>query len=488
MNTRHSVSGEVAKVSPSRKPIYRMGLLLFTLVTLSSLFNIRKFPTMAATHWQLVGFSVMALVMFLLPASLVSAELATGWPQTGGVYVWVKQAFGQKWGFTAVWLQWFQMTIGFVAALSTIAATLAYVFNPTLADHKGFQLVVILVVWWALTFINLRGIKTYSLISSTFLIVGMIIPTVLLLAGGTWYVLSGHPLQIPLMPTFKALIPDFTNIHSTVLLITFVFLFIGLEMSAAHVKEVKNIGRNYPLAILIMGVVMVVLSIPSALLVSMIVPDQKLNLLAGVMQAFVTIFGKLAWLVPVVAILHVIGSIGEASTWTLGPVRSLAYTAREGNLPPLFQKLNKNGVPANLMFVQGGFITIWAMVYAILPGGVNSSYWILLSLTTAVYIMMYFLMYAAAIRLRYTHPNVKRPFSVPGGMVGIWVVGGWGIVAMAILLILTFIPPNQISFIGMSPILYLLIMAIGVLVVIAIPLVIFRMRKPSWNMADENTK
>jgi amino acid transporter len=140
------------------------------------------------------------------------------------------------------------------------------------------------------------------------------------------------------------------------------------------------------------------------------------------------------------------------------------------------------------MFVQGGFITIWALVYAILPGGVNSSYWILLSLTTAVYIMMYFLMYAAAIRLRYTHPNVKRPFSVPGGMVGIWVVGGWGIVAMAILLILTFIPPNQISFIGMSPILYLLIMAIGVLVVIAIPLVIFRMRKPSWNMADENTK
>ena len=47
--------------------------------------------------------------------------------------------------------QWFQMTIGFVAALSTIAATLSYVFNPALASNKTFQFLVIAVVWWALT-------------------------------------------------------------------------------------------------------------------------------------------------------------------------------------------------------------------------------------------------------------------------------------------------------------------------------------------------
>ena len=181
-----------------------MSLLVFTFVTLASLFNIRKFPTMAETHWQLVVFSLMALIMYLVPASLISAELATGWPQTGGVYVWVKQAFGQRWGFTAVWLQWFQMTIGFVAALSTIAATLSYVFNPALASNKTFQFLVIAVVWWALTLINLKGLKTYSLISTTFLIVGMIIPTALLIVGGSWYVLSGHLVQITLHPTFKA--------------------------------------------------------------------------------------------------------------------------------------------------------------------------------------------------------------------------------------------------------------------------------------------
>jgi amino acid transporter len=474
------------KMARAGKTVFKMGLAVFTFITLASIFNIRKFPSMAETQWQLVVLTFMAVIMYLAPASLISAELATGWPQTGGVYLWVKEAFGQRWGFTAVWLQWFMMTITFVVALSTIAATLAYVFNPVLATNKPFQLLVIVVTWWALTLINLRGLKTYSWISSTFLVVGMLIPAALLIIGGFWYVLSGHPVRMNLHPAFKAFIPDFSNINSIVLLTTFVFLFIGVEMSAAHAKEIKNVKRNYPLALLIVGVVTVALSIPGALLVAMIVPNKDLNLLSGVMQAFARIsriLGTYGWLVAVIALLHVIGGIGEASTWALGPVRSLVSTAKDGNLPPALQKLNKNGIPATMMFVQAGFITFWAVIYAILPGGVNSAYWMLSSLAVAVYILMYFFMYAAAIRLRYNHPEVKRPFAVPGGKAGIWVVAGWGIVAMVSLLILTLIPPSQISFFRISPFVYLLFMGIGTLAVLAIPLIIYRLKKPSWKTA-----
>jgi amino acid transporter len=370
-----------------------------------------------------------------------------------------------------------------VVALSTIAATLAYVFNPALATNKPFQFVVIVAAWWALTLVNLKGLKTYSWISSTFLIVGMLIPAALLLVGGLWYVLSGHAVHMTLHPTFKAFIPNFSNMNSIVLLTTFVFLFMGVEMSAAHAKEIENVKRNYPLALLIVGVVTVALSIPCSLLVAMIVPNKNLNLLAGVIQAFVTILGSYGWLVVVIALLHVLGGIGEASTWALGPVRSLVSTARDGNLPPALQKLNKNGTPANMMFVQAGFITLWAVIYAILPGGVNSSYWILSSLATAVYILMYFFMYAAAIRLRYKYPQVKRPFAVPGGKAGIWVVAGWGIFAVAFLLVLTLMPPSQISFSRISPLVYLLFMGLGALIVLAIPLVIYRLKKPSWKTA-----
>ena len=461
-----------------------MGLAIFSLLTLAALFNIRKYPNMAETGWQLVAFSLLAVLLYLIPASLVSAELATGWPQEGGVYVWVREAFGERWGFTAVWLQWFQMTIGFVAALTFIAATFAYAFMPSFAGSKIYQFGISIVIWWAMTFLNFRGLRTYARISWSFLVIGMLIPAAFLIAGGAWYILAGHTVYLPFPPGPGDLIPDFGNIRSIVLLLTFVFLFIGIEMTAAHAGEIRNVKKNYPLAILIAGLVMTVASIAGSLVVGFLVPSQNLNLLTGIMQAFGVILSGSPWLVTLIALLIVIGSIGEASTWILGPVRGLASTAKDGNLPSVLQKTNVEGIPVNLMILQGVCFTFWTGVYALLPGGVNSSYWILLALTTLVYIVMYFFMYAAAIRLRYTRPEVHRSFNIPGGKAGMWLISGGGFSAMVFLFILALIPPSQISFSGLSPLTYLLIMMTGLIAVIAIPLVIYRMKKPGWRQKN----
>ncbi len=460
--------------------IFKMSLPIFTLVTLASLYNIRKFPTLAELHWELVTFSLIAFVIYLIPASLVSAELATGWPQAGGVYVWVKEAFGERWAFTAVWLQWFQMTIGFVAALSFIAATLSYVFNPALANSKLYEFIVIVVIWWALTLFNQRGLKTYTLISSSFLIIGMIIPSILLIGGALSYVMSGNPVQMTLRPNLSDFMPDFTNLNSMVLLLTFVFLFFGIEMTATHAKEIKNVRRNYPLAILMVGLVMTAASIVGALLLAMLVPKENLNLLAGIMQAFEKILGSHSWIVSVIALMIAIGSIGEASTWILGPIRGLASTAKEGSLPPILQKINKNQIPANIMILQALLITFWAAVYVLLPGGVNGSYWMLLSLTSLVYLVMYFFMYAAAIKLRYSQPDVKRPFKIPGGKKGMWLVSGFGLIALIFIFILALIPPSQITITGLSTLQYLIFMLGGVTFITLVPLIVYSRRKPEW--------
>jgi amino acid transporter len=463
--------------------IFKMSLLIFTLVTLASLYNIRKFPTLAELHWELVTFSLIAFVIYLIPASLVSAELATGWPQAGGVYVWVKEAFGERWGFTAVWLQWFQMTIGFVAALSFIAATLSYVFNPALANSKLYEFIVIVIIWWALTLFNLRGLKTYTLISSSFLIIGMIIPSILLIGGGLSYIMSGNYVLITLRPNLSDFMPDFTNLNSMVLLLTFVFLFFGIEMTAAHAKEIKNVRRDYPLAILIVGLVMTAASIVGALLLAMLVPTENLNLLAGIMQAFEKMLGSNSRLVSLIALMIAIGSIGEASTWILGPIRGLASTAKEGSLPPILQKTNKNQIPVNIMILQAILITFWAAVYALLPGGVNGSYWMLLSLTSLVYLVMYFFMYAAAIKLRYSQPNVKRAFEIPGGKKGIWLVSGFGLIALIFIFILALIPPSQINITGFSTLQYLIFMLGGVTFITLVPLIVYSRRKPEWKQS-----
>jgi amino acid transporter len=472
----------------SKKPLisYKLSLTAFMLITFAAIMSIRNFPTQSEVGWQLIFFCLLAFIIYLIPASLVSAELATGWPQEGGVYVWVKEAFGEKWGFMAIWLQWFQMTIGMISILTFIAATFSYIINPELANNKLYLFICIVILWWGLTFLNFRGLKAYTRISSISVILGTFIPAAILLIGGAWYIFSGQPVQLTLQPTITDLIPDFSSLSNLTLLVTFVFLFIGIEMTANHAQDINNVKKNYPLGIFTVGLIITGVSIIGGLIVALLVPAGNINLLSGIMQTFEIIFAdpQLSWLVLLIALLIAIGAIGQVSTWILGPVRGLFVTAKKGMLPPLLQKKNKNDIPVNMLILQGVLVTFWGAVYALAPGGVNSSFWMLVALTTTVYIVMYFLMYAAAIKLRYTRPDVPRSFKIPGGKAGMWLVGGFGFLMMALLFVVAMLPPSQISE-GSG---YVAFMLIGTIVVAIIPLIIYAFKKPGWKLNEPETK
>jgi amino acid transporter len=191
-------------------------------------------------------------------------------------------------------------------------------------------------------------------------------------------------------------------------------------------------------------------------------------------------------MVPVIAILIAIGSIGKITTWVLGPVRGLGRAAREGLLPPILQKHNKAGVPVRMLILQAVFVSIWGVIFVLLPGGVNSAFWMLLALTTTVYIVMYLLMYLAAIKLRYSQPSVKRAFKIPGGKVGMWLIGGWGIFSMITIFVLALLPPAQANVETINLVAFEALMIIGTIGVVLIPQVIYWKRKPSW--LPQNTK
>jgi amino acid transporter len=200
------------------------------------------------------------------------------------------------------------------------------------------------------------------------------------------------------------------------------------------------------------------------------------------MQTYETIFSgfELVWMVPVIAILVAIGSIGKITTWVLGPVRGLGRAAREGLLPPILQKHNKAGVPVSMLILQAVFVSIWGVIFVLLPGGVNSAFWMLMALTTSVYIVMYVLMYLSAIKLRYSQPNVKRAFKIIGGKVGMWIISGWGIISMIIIFILTLLPPTQKNVESINLIAFEALMIVGTIGVVLIPQVIYWKRKPGW--------
>ena len=150
---------------------------------------------------------------------------------------------------------------------------------------------------------------------------------------------------------------------------------------------------------------------------------------------------------------------------------------KAGYLPPFFQKTNSNGVQSNILLVQGGLVTLLSLLFVVMPS-VQSFYQILSQLTILLYLIMYMLMFAAAIVLRYKMKDTPRPFRLGKGNVLMWILGIVGFSGSLLAFVLSFIPPGQIAT-GSNTVWYS-VLVIGCIVMVIIPLVIYKLRKPSW--------
>jgi amino acid transporter len=114
---------------------------------------------------------------------------------------------------------------------------------------------------------------------------------------------------------------------------------------------------------------------------------------------------------------------------------------------------------------------------------INTGFFMILILTTTLYAVMYILMFASGIKLRYKYPDVKRAYKVPGGNFGMWVLASVGLLTMLFVILISFFPPANLA-IG-SPVFYTLFQVIGLLVFILIPIIIYAFRKPSWKTKNQ---
>jgi len=440
---------------------------------------LRGLPMLANEGLALVFYYLAAAVVFLIPVSLITAELATGWPPhgPGGIYVWVKEAFGERLGFVAIWLQWIQNVIWFPTVLSFLAATVAYLFDPQLASNKAYMVCVVLAAYWGGTYANFRGMKTSGAIGTVGVIGGVFIPGALIISLAAIWLITGRASEIVF--SWRGIFPDITNINSMVLLAGALLIFSGIEVSAVHAAEMKDPKRDYPRAIFFAAIIAIVVLVLGSLAIAVVVPQKDISLVAGIMEAFTLFLDNfgLRWLIPVIAVFIAIGSIGELCSWIIGPSKGLLTTAKDGNLPPFLQHVNKNGVPTHILMVQAAIVTVLSFIFLLMPT-VSSSYWILSALCILLYLIMYVLLYVSAIKLRYCRPKVPRPYKIPCGNFGMWVVACIGIVGALFTLAIGFFPPSQLK-IG-NIYFYEGFLIVGVIVLCSAPLVISLFKNPSW--------
>ena len=460
----------------------RLTVFTLAMINVAAVSSVRNWPTIAEYGFASLFFFLTAALLFFIPVSMVSAELATGWPRAGGVFVWVKEAFGHRTGFLAVWLLWAENVIYYPTLLSFIAGTIAYVISPELAANTYYTLGVIVGVFWATTLANLLGMRTSGWISTFGVIAGTLIPGGLIIGLGILWYWSGQPMHISF--TMDSLIPDMSSPTQLVLFSGVLIALGGLEMSAIHARDVENPQKKYPKAILLSAILVLGLYILGTLAIAVVVPQDQISLVAGSLQAF-SIFVSayhLNWLTPLIAILLTFGAFGTLSTWIAGPSKGLLAAAQSGDLPPQFRKLNRHGMPVTLLITQAIIVTLFSLMFLIMPT-VSSAYWILNAMTAQLYLLMYILMFAAAIKLRYKRPDVPRAYRIPGGKIGIWCVAGIGLIGSASALLIGFFPPAQIP--SGNTFLYVSCLLVSIIVASLAPSIILRFKKPNWSRSTE---
>lgn len=420
-----------------------MGVFALTMINISTILSIRNWPLTAEYGLASITYLLVATLIYFVPIALVSAELATGWPQKGGVFVWISEAFGKRIGFVAAFLLWFSNVVWYPAILSFVAVTIAYAFNPEWAENPYYQFWTVLAVFWAVLIFNLRGVRFSSLLSTWGVLLGTLLPGALLIFFGiTWYA-SGNPSQIPL--TWEACIPRIGGADELVFIAGVLLGFAGMEMTAVHAQDVEHPTRNYPRAILYSSIVIVGLTLVGTLSVAIIIPPTEIGLVTACLESlkmYLTHY-NLGWTLPFISILVAFGSIGGISSWLAGPCRSLHKACEELSMHPILTKETR-GMPLGILLIQGAVVTAISVVFLVMPS-VSSSFWLLTCLSAQMYLVVYFLLFMAGIALRFKQPNVHRTYRVPGGQFGMLLAGILGIVNTAFCCYIGFLPPAQLD-------------------------------------------
>ncbi len=446
------------------------------MMTVGSVGYLGSAPAMAVFGLASVFLYVLPALVFLLPVSLIAAELASGWP--GGVYNWVGEGISEPMGLLAVWCEFAQTIFYYPALLAYVAGTLAYVFDPPLAGNGVYNAAVIIVLFWGGVLVTSRGAAVVAGLSSSGTLIGTLIPAAILVALGVAYLVQPNRSAAPV--TARHLLPAWTGLASIVLVVNSFFTYAGVEVNAVHVDELRNPGREYPRSIFLAVVLVLAVFIGPTLAIAWVIPASQISLTAGVMQALdslLTHFG-VAFGVPLIAIALAVGALAGMISWLDGPSEGLLRIGREqGFLPPYFQKVNGRGIEVRILAAQGIVITVIALLYAFIPG-VSRAYWIFAAMATQVYLIMYVLMFIAAMRLRRSQRDHPRGYRAPALSL-LCLLGATSSVAA---LVIGFVPPSQFG--HSSPLRYAVLILAGILAIgILPPVLLDRLRKPGWKAA-----
>jgi glutamate:GABA antiporter len=384
--------------------------------------SIRNVPSMAAFGESLPFFFIMAVVLFLLPTALVSSELASTFQYRehyNGIYAWSKEAFGPRIGFVAVFLQWLENIVWYpliIAFIITMLCKSLAIFSDV-EKHDTVMYVATCIVFIFFSWLNTLSLGTSFWFSRISTILGVFLPFSYLILAGCWYVYSGHTLQLQ----YNHFIPNLQHANILPVLSAIMISFCGIEISTVFSEQVQNPSTTYPKACLLAALVITVSMLLASMSMSIVIPSKEASLLSGLDQTFAFYNQQMSHPIPylsnILSIGCVFGAMGIVNSWILGTARNIQITLDDLQIYEWLRKKNVNNMPINLLIGQVFLVIILTAFFIFMPS-VKDAFWFLSSLVVEIYMIVYMILFASFLKLRYKSAAVTKNtnvFVIPGG-------------------------------------------------------------------------
>ena len=398
-------------------PAKKIGLLGIIFFVFSGMIGFDGLAATAAVGPSVFGWWAVVIVIFLIPNLLMNSELGTAFPSDGAIYDWAHKSLGPRHAARVGWFYWINVPFWMPAVYLIASGILSLLFFPDAPIWVQTGLAIAM-VWFTVFICNAPAAKG-NLVNFVGGASKVIVLLALVIGGISFVSVNGAADEI----TFEEIMPRFDEGFRYAP--TLVYLIVGAETVACMGGALKNPRRNIPLGLFVaLSIILVLYSLAIAAMI-VALPTEKLSLVGGITQTFSILFGNSAAgraMTVAMSLVAIVALVTYIVPWLMASSRAAAEGADANEMPAIFGKRNDAGSPVGANIMTGIVATAALVVYTFMSADADELFWSLFAFASFLLFVTYFFMIASFVRLRETHPDTPRPFRVPGGKAGVWIV------------------------------------------------------------------
>lgn len=354
---------------------------------------------------------IFLMLAFLLPYGMIVSELGSTYDDEGGLFDWVRRAFGDSWGARVSWYYWINYPL-WVASLAVLfVQTLAFLLGG-LDFGTPATIAIELIFIWAVVLISFSKVSDSAWILNLTAVLKVAI-AILVGCLGIYYAVrngfAGDMSPETFLPAFDA--------NGLTYLSVILFNFMGFEVIATYAGSMENPKVQIPKAIIAGGIAIAALYLFSSFGIGAAIPADEVSLDSGLLDALGSMVGAASPLVLIVGIVFLATLVGNMVAWAFGVNYVADYAAKKGDMPKAFSlESKKNQMPIGAAVLNGIVASVLVLIAPIMElFGMDELFWIFFSMNIVFLLLSYVPMFPAFLRLRKVDGTRERPFKVPGG-------------------------------------------------------------------------